>query len=133
MTHLIVKFWKVKDMPCKLCLAPDTSLRDGTTGTSAIYMTSATDTTTITMAEMTASTSRSRCSQSMPCADGEGDCDHHLDCEGTLLCGNDNCASGPAGMDCCTDDGNANLNIPFDKFVSVCCINTYPYYRLYYD
>ena len=85
------------------------------------------------MAEMTATTSRSRCSQSMPCADGEGDCDHHMDCEGTLLCGNDNCASGPAGMDCCTDDGNANLNIPFDKFVSVCCINTFPYYRLYDD
>ena len=44
-------------MPCKLCLAQGTSLRDGTTGTSAIYMTSATDTTTITMAEMTATTS----------------------------------------------------------------------------
>ena len=45
------------------------------------------------------------CSQASPCADGEGDCDHHMDCEGTLLCGNDNCASGPSGMDCCTDDG----------------------------
>ena len=47
----------------------------------------------------------SKCSQDSPCADGEGDCDHHTDCEGTLLCGNDNCASGPTGMDCCTDDG----------------------------
>ena len=46
------------------------------------------------------------CSQDSPCADGEGDCDHHTDCEGTLLCGYDNCASGPKGMDCCTDDGN---------------------------
>ena len=43
----------------------------------------------------------SRCSQDLPCADGEGDCDHHLECEGTLLCGNDNCAVGPSGMDCC--------------------------------
>ena len=47
----------------------------------------------------------SKCSQDSPCADGEGDCDHHTDCEGTLRCGNDNCASGPIGMDCCIDDG----------------------------
>ena len=46
------------------------------------------------------------CSQDSPCADGEGDCDHHLDCEGALLCGIDNCASGPIGMDCCTDHSN---------------------------
>ena len=45
----------------------------------------------------------SKCSQDSPCADGEGDCDHHTDCEGTLLCGNDNCANGPTGMDCCHD------------------------------
>ena len=38
-------------MPCTLCLAQDTSLLDGTTGTSAI------DTTTITMAEMATTTS----------------------------------------------------------------------------
>ena len=42
------------------------------------------------------------CSQDSPCADGEGDCDHHTDCEGTLLCGNDRCLSGPTSMDCCT-------------------------------
>ena len=46
----------VGDVPCILCLAQGTSLRDGTTGTSAIYMTSATDTTTITMTEVTATT-----------------------------------------------------------------------------
>ena len=57
MTHLIVKFCKVKDMPCKLCLAPGTSLRDGTTGTSATYMTTAMDTTTTIVAEMTTTTS----------------------------------------------------------------------------
>ena len=55
------------------------------------------------------STDWSNCSQDSPCADGEGDCDHHTDCEGTLLCGSDNCASGPTGMDCCTDDGNENI------------------------
>ena len=43
----------------------------------------------------------SKCSQDSPCADGVGDCDDHIDCEGSLLCGNDNCASGPTGMDCC--------------------------------
>ena len=42
----------------------------------------------------------SRCSQDLPCADGEGDCDDHSDCEGTLLCGNE-CSSGPTSMDCC--------------------------------
>ena len=43
----------------------------------------------------------SRCSQDSPCADGDGDCDNHTDCEGTLICGNDTCASGPSTMDCC--------------------------------
>ena len=43
----------------------------------------------------------SKCSQNTPCADGEGDCDHHNDCEGGLLCGTDNCATGQAGKDCC--------------------------------
>ena len=43
----------------------------------------------------------SKCSQDSPCADGEGDCDHHTDCVETRLCGNDNCATGPTGMDCC--------------------------------
>ena len=52
------------------------------------------------------STDWSKCRQDSPCADGEGDCDHNTDCEGTLLCGNDNCVSGPTGMDCCTDKGN---------------------------
>ena len=47
----------------------------------------------------------SRCSQDSTCADGEGDCDLHTDCEGTLLCAYDNCASGPTGMDCCAGDG----------------------------
>ena len=47
----------------------------------------------------------SKCSLDSPCTDGEGDCDNHFDCEGTLLCGKDNCASGKTGMDCCTDDG----------------------------
>ena len=42
------------------------------------------------------------CSQDSPCADGEGDCDHHTDCEGGLLCGIDNCMGGPTYLDCCT-------------------------------
>ena len=48
------------------------------------------------------STDWSNCSQDSPCHKGVGDCDHHTDCKGTLLCGIDNCASGPTGMDCCT-------------------------------
>ena len=53
------------------------------------------------------STDWSRCSQASQCADGEGDCDLHADCGGMLLCGNDNCANGPKGMDCCTDNGKS--------------------------
>ena len=53
----------------------------------------------------------SRCSQGSTCADGEGDCDHDTDCEGALFCGNDNCGSGPKGMDCCTEDGKVNLKM----------------------
>ena len=53
------------------------------------------------------STDWSLCSQESPCADGEGDCDHHLDCEGSLMCGSNNCATGPTGLDCCMIyDGN---------------------------
>ena len=49
----------------------------------------------------TYSTDWDNCSQASPCAEGEGDCDDHTDCEGELVCGNDNCASGTTGMDCC--------------------------------
>ena len=49
----------------------------------------------------TYSTDWDKCSQASPCAEGEGDCDEHTDCEGELVCGNDNCASGTTGMDCC--------------------------------
>ena len=55
------------------------------------------------------STEWSKCTQESPCAKGEGDCDHLTDCKGTLLCGEDNCASGPTGMDCCTDDGKQDF------------------------
>ena len=55
------------------------------------------------------STDWSNCSHDSPCADGEGDCDHHTDCEESLLCGRDNCARGPTGMDCCTVDGNSKI------------------------
>ena len=51
------------------------------------------------------STNWSMCSQDSQCVDGEGDCDEHADCKGSLLCGSDNCERGPNGMDCCTDDG----------------------------
>ena len=34
------------------------------------------------------------------CGEGEGDCDAHSDCVGSLICGNDNCPWGD-GDDCC--------------------------------
>ena len=43
----------------------------------------------------------SRCGPGSQCADGEGDCDDDSECNETLLCGNDNCGSGPIEMDCC--------------------------------
>ena len=55
------------------------------------------------------STDWSLCSQESPCTDGQGDCDDHLDCEGSLMCGIDNCATGPTGLDCCSNDGNVNF------------------------
>ena len=48
------------------------------------------------------STDWSYCSQNSPCNKEEGDCDHHLDCVGGLLCGVDNCAGGSKYLDCCT-------------------------------
>ena len=44
----------------------------------------------------------SKCSKDSQCNKGAGDCDQHMDCEGELLCGVDNCARGPASFDCCT-------------------------------
>ena len=59
MNDLIMKFGDefLRHPTCKICLAEGTSLWEWTTGTSAIYMTSALDTTTSTLAEMTTSTS----------------------------------------------------------------------------
>ena len=48
------------------------------------------------------STDWSNCSKDSPCSKEQGDCDQHVDCEGALLCGVDNCAKGPAYLDCCT-------------------------------
>ena len=48
------------------------------------------------------STDWSNCSQDTPCNQGEGDCDQHVDCEGGLLCGVDNCPRGSTFLDCCT-------------------------------
>ena len=48
------------------------------------------------------STDWSLCNHELPCADGKGDCDSNSECEGSLVCGTNNCASGPIYMDCCT-------------------------------
>jgi len=43
------------------------------------------------------------CSSTHPCGLMEGDCDVNSDCQGGLICGQDNCGVGwPASADCCT-------------------------------
>ena len=50
------------------------------------------------------STDWSLCSQASPCSDGQGDCDLDSECQGSLVCGSDNCLNGPTGMDCCRQE-----------------------------
>ena len=62
------------------------------------------------------------CSVSSPCGIGEGDCDSHLDCQGNLICGENNClnnhSSGSShwdsSSDCC-----------FGKYFDVNVFNSY--------
>ena len=63
----------------------------------------------------------SLCSQGSPCIIGEGDCDGDAECVGSLLCGNDNCASGPTGMDCCA--ARYVCNIVFVFFIICSTMN----------
>ena len=35
------------------------------------------------------------------CREGEGGCRSDSECDGSLVCGTDNCAFGPSNMDCC--------------------------------
>ncbi len=51
------------------------------------------------------------CTEEMPCGEGDGDCDSDAECEGDLICGDNNCPAGNdqidsallwnAGDDCC--------------------------------
>ena len=50
------------------------------------------------------STDWSKCSQASLCAEGEGDCDEDSECEGSLVCGTDNCAAGSTFLDCCEQE-----------------------------
>ena len=75
----------------------------------------------------------SNCSQESPCAVDSGDCDQHTDCVGILLCGNNNCASGPSGMDCCTDDGNLNLKILLQQISGHMYPKQFSYFRVCND
>ena len=50
------------------------------------------------------STDWSKCSQASLCAEGEGDCDEDSECEGSLVCGTDNCADGSTFLDCCEQE-----------------------------
>ena len=51
---------------------------------------------------------RDCCTNTAPCDVGEGDCDEDIDCAGSLVCGDDNCAwsgnqTGSNQDDCCVD------------------------------
>ena len=46
----------------------------------------------------------SKCSQHSPCSAGEGDCDDDSDCEGSYVCGTDNCQNEQTYLDCCQRD-----------------------------
>ena len=41
------------------------------------------------------------CTESSPCGLGNGDCDSDIECQGILVCGDNNCADGDYRMDCC--------------------------------
>ena len=47
------------------------------------------------------------CTAEEPCEMGDGDCDTHEECEGELMCGNNNCGTEgelfDAGDDCCRE------------------------------
>ena len=51
------------------------------------------------------------CSVAAPCANNEGDCDDESECQGDLICGQNNCpAPFHSGADCCES--------PFGKQIS---------------
>ena len=49
------------------------------------------------------------CTSSSPCGLREGDCDNDDECDGDLVCGDNNCAAGDSNMDCCTSKCNINI------------------------
>ena len=66
------------------------------------------------------------CTDSVPCALGEGDCDNDSQCSGALVCGTDNCknfdsAWSSSSWDCCTTGKNKKckkyLSIPLFKSI----------------
>ena len=70
----------------------------------------------------------STCTQETPCALGESDCDNDGECEGSLVCGSENCASGYLRLDCCTmpcaNDSDC-LNQECRTEVNQCHLNSY--------
>ena len=40
------------------------------------------------------------------CKEGEGGCNSDSQCEGSLVCGTNNCPSGPNDLDCCSGKEN---------------------------
>ena len=49
------------------------------------------------------------CTSEKPCKLNQGDCDHDGECEGNLVCGNNNCGDGFSwnAADCCMKAGQS--------------------------
>ena len=56
------------------------------------------------------------------CKEGEGGCDSHIDCEGTLLCGTANCPSGLSDMNCCFGNFGIQIQRGHLKLPTIICI-----------
>ena len=49
------------------------------------------------------------------CTVGEGGCKTNLECQGSLICGTDNCPDGTSNMDCCSGKENRKNFCCFDQ------------------
>ena len=58
------------------------------------------------------------CTHSIPCNEGEGDCDSDLDCKGGLICGHNNCNPSDNPQEGGSQDVNDCCMVPKDGRVA---------------